>query len=143
MADIVHRDLNTAAGPSSASSARASAASDRRNQPPRTDLGTILLHWTTAVAFIVSLFTGIRIAADAVYAPVSHFLSPILPQGEVWTWHFLAGLTLFFCSSAYLIYMKRSGLAPRNALKKLRVMLMPTARKMRWEAVNIGLHWFV
>jgi hypothetical protein len=37
----------------------------------------------------------------------------------------------------------RSGLSARNALKKLRVMLMPVASKMRWQAVNIGLHWFV
>lgn len=146
MADIAHRDLNTSGQKetgSTASRTDASAARERRNQPPRTDLGTILLHWTTAIAFVVSLFTGIRIAADAISAPVSHWLSPILPQGEIWTWHFLAGFTLFFCTSAYLIYMKRSGLAPRNALKKLRVMLMPTARKMRWEAINIGLHWFV
>ena len=146
MADIVHRDLNApgAAQPAASSSREnASTARERRNQPPRSDVGTIVLHWTTMIAFVVSLFTGIRIAGDAINAPVSHFLSPILPQGEIWTWHFLAGFTLFFCTSAYLIYMKRSGLAPRNALKKLRVMLMPTARKMRWEALNIGLHWFV
>ena len=61
-----------------------------------------MLHWATAIAFIVSLFTGIRIAADALNAPVSHWLNPILPQGEIWTWHFLAGLTLFFCAAAYL-----------------------------------------
>jgi hypothetical protein len=39
--------------------------------------------------------------------------------------------------------MMRSGLAPRNALKKLRLMVMPTARRMKFEALNIGLHWFV
>src|SRR5438445_13302773 len=89
---------------------------DRANRPPRTDVGTLVLHWATAIAFTVSLFTGIRIAADALSAPVSKWLSPILPQGEIWTWHFLAGLTLFFCAAAYLIYMRRSGLAARNAL---------------------------
>jgi cytochrome b561 len=121
----------------------AAMPADRRNSPPRSDAGTIVLHWTTAIAFLVSLFTGVRIAADALHAPVSQWLSPILPQGEIWTWHFCAGLTLFFCASAYLIYMNRSGLSARNALKKLRVMLMPAARKMRWDAVNVGLHWFV
>ena len=55
----------------------------------------------------------------------------------------MAGLTLFFCASAYLVYINRSGLSPRNALKKLRIMLMPTARKMKFEALNVGLHWFV
>src|SRR4029077_5241632 len=74
---------------------------------------------------------------------LAQWLSPILPQGEMWTWHFFAGLALFFCSSAYLIYIMRSGLSPRNALKKIRIILMPVASKMRWQAVNIGLHWFV
>src|SRR6476661_6498296 len=97
------------------------------NQPPRTDVGTLVLHWTTAIAFTVSLFTGIRIAADALHAPVSKWLSPILPQGEIWTFHFYAGLTLFFCAAAYFIYMRRAALFSRNALKKTRVVVMPVA----------------
>jgi hypothetical protein len=96
-----------------------------------------------AVAFSINLLTGIRIAADALYAPVSKWVSPILPQGEIWTWHFLSGLMLFFASSAYVVYMWRSGLAHRNALVKTRVMLMPVAGKMRWSAVNVALHWFL
>ena len=116
---------------------------ERKNAPPRTDITTLILHWLTATTFLVSLFTGIRIAADAIYAPISKWLSPILPQGEIWTWHFFAGLTLFFCSSAYLFYMWRSGLAQRNALKKTRVLTMQAPGKLKWGAVNVVLHWFV
>src|SRR5215813_5514738 len=76
-----------------------------RGGPPRTDIGTILLHWTVAITMVVSLLTGIRIAADGLHAPFSKWLSPILPQGEIWTWHFMAGLTLIFCATAYLLYM--------------------------------------
>ncbi len=119
----------------------ASSTTDRQNEPPRTDIGTLVLHWATAIAFLVSLFTGIRIAADALNAPVSHWLNPVLPQGEIWTWHFLAGLTLFFCAAAYLVYVRRSGLANRNALKKTRVMVMPVASKMRFGGLNVLLHW--
>src|SRR6185503_14559434 len=134
MADIVARDELT---PGTAARPRGTArpAAERgqsAGQPPRTDVGTLVLHWATAIAFTVSLFTGIRIAADALNAPVSKWLSPILPQGEIWTWHFLSGLALFFCAAAYLIYMRRSGLAARNALKKTRVMAMPVAKKMRF-----------
>jgi cytochrome b subunit of formate dehydrogenase len=111
--------------------------------PPRTDLGTLTLHWATAIAFVVSLFTGVRIAADALHAPVSKWLSPILPQGEIWSWHFLAGLTLFFCGSAYVVYLMRSGLAQRNSLKKTRVLRMAAPAKMKWGAVNVALHWFL
>src|SRR5689334_5432192 len=95
-----------------------------RSGPPRTDIGTILLHWSVTIAMLVSLFTGIRIAADWPTNSFSHWLSPILPQGEVWTWHFMAGLALFFCASAYLLYMLRSGLQRRVATKKLRVFLL-------------------
>ena len=148
MADIVHaRDNLAANNPNSSKTVSKSqgnastSLAERPGQPPRTDVGTLTLHWVTAIAFIVSLFTGIRIAADALNAPVSHWLNPILPQGEIWTWHFLAGLALFFCAAAYLIYMRRSGLANRNALKKTRVVVMPAASKMRFGGLNVLLHW--
>jgi cytochrome b subunit of formate dehydrogenase len=114
-----------------------------RDEPPRTDVGTLILHWATAIALIVSLLTGIRIAADDFVAPVSKWLSPILPQGEIWSWHFLGGLVLFFCGSAYVAYLMRSGLSQRNSLKKTRVLTMPAPAKMKWGAVNVALHWFV
>src|ERR1044072_3138053 len=104
MADIVHgRDDLTTSSQSPSKKTRADAEEiTRAHQPPRTDVGPLTLHWVTAIAFLVSLFTGIRIAADALSAPVSHWLNPILPQGEIWTWHFLAGLTLFLAASAHL-----------------------------------------
>ena len=89
MADIVHaRDNLAANNPNSSktvskSRGNASTSLAERPGPPRTDIGTLTLHWVTAIAFIVSLFTGIRIAADALNAPVSHWLNPILPQGEI------------------------------------------------------------
>src|ERR1044072_7448574 len=143
MADIVHgRDDLTTSSQSPSKKTRADSEEiARADQPPRTDVGTLTLHWVTAIPFVVSLFTGIRIAADALSAPVSHWLNPILPQGEIWTWHFLAGLTLFFAASAYLAYVWRAGLASRNALKKTRVMVMPVSSKMRFGGLNVLLHW--
>ncbi|MDJ1159122.1 ethylbenzene dehydrogenase-related protein [Chelatococcus sp. SYSU_G07232] len=112
-----------------------------RSGPPRSDVGTILLHWLTAVAMVASLVTGLRIAADAPEAVISRALSPVLPQGEVWTVHVVAGLTLFFAAGAYVVYLRRSGLERRVALKKLRVFQLPAANRLRWGAVNVALHW--
>ena len=112
-------------------------------ESPKTDIGTLIIHWVTALAFIVSLFTGIRIASDALVAPVSKWLTPILPQGEIWTWHILSGLTLVVAATAYILYVMRSGLMARNALKKTRVLAMPAPRAMKWAAINVILHWFV
>src|SRR3954462_4848385 len=143
MADIVASDELTP-GPVARSRNSRRAIADRgaqANQPPRTDVGTLLLHWVTAIAFVVSLFTGIRIAAAALHAPVSKWLSPVLPQGQIWTFHFYAGLTLFFCAADYSVYMRRASLFSRNAFKKTRVMVMPVASKMRFGGLNVLLHW--
>jgi cytochrome b subunit of formate dehydrogenase len=142
MADIVHaRDDQSIVGAGRSAVPRQTGAADRRNERPRTDAGTLTLHWLVATAFIVSLLTGIRIAADSPTAVVSKWLSPILPQGEIWTWHFFSGLSLFFCGSAYLLYMRRSGLTRRVAFKKLRVFVLPAANKLRYGALNVVLHW--
>src|SRR3954464_5800179 len=120
MADIVARDELTL-GPVARSRSSDRPLTDRgsqANRPPRTDVGTLLLHWVTAIAFVVSLFTGIRIAADAVCAPVSKWLSPVLPQGQIWTFHLYAGLTLFFCAADAFVYMRRASLLSPKVFKK-------------------------
>jgi cytochrome b subunit of formate dehydrogenase len=124
----------------------ADAADFRRSQTPkspRSDFGTVLLHWTTAIAFLISLFTGIRIASDNPATVVSKWLIPILPQGEIWSWHFLAGLTLFFCAASYFLYMRRSALSRRAAPKRLKVLLLPVVNKLRFAALNVALHWLL
>ena len=76
MADIVHARDDLAANTRNSSKTSSSSPRDtttaspveRQDQPPRTDVGTLTLHWVTAIAFFVSLFTGIRIAADALEA---------------------------------------------------------------------------
>ncbi|HJP69917.1 MAG TPA: hypothetical protein VJ846_13555, partial [Sphingomicrobium sp.] len=94
MADIVHRDELATGGkrPNTGTAQGAETArTGRADRPPRSDVGTILLHWITALGFVVSLLTGIRIATFGWVLPsVSQGLSPIMPQGEMWTWHFFA-----------------------------------------------------
>jgi cytochrome b561 len=147
MTDVMQRKAAASAmrGPRSKERpADAPSPQGGRNAPPRSDVGTIVLHWATAIAFVVSLFTGIRMATFGQALPgPSQGLSPVLPQGEMWTWHFFAGLGLFFCASAYLVYLNRSGLGARNALKKVRIALLAVPRKLRWQAINVGLHWLV
>ncbi len=79
----------------------------RAERHPQTDTGTIVIHWIVAIAMVASLITGLRISADAPIARTAKFLAPLLPQGEVWTVHFVAGLSLFFGITAYLVYLVR------------------------------------
>lgn len=115
----------------------------RSGQSPRTDVGTILIHWTASIACFVTLATGLRLASDQEFSVVWRAIAPILPQGEIWSWHILSGLALTFGSTAYIVYMHRSGLAGRIAPNKLKVFASPAPRKMKWGAANVLLHWLL
>ncbi len=108
---------------------------------PRTDVGTILIHWTASIACIITLVTGLRLASDQEFSVVWRAIAPILPQGEIWSWHIVSGLALYFASTAYIVYMHRSGLKRRIALSKVQALTMPTPAKQKWGAVNVLLHW--
>jgi hypothetical protein len=112
-----------------------------KGAPPRTDTMTIVLHWVTAIGMVASLVTGLRIAADNPRAVISKWFEPILPQGEIWTVHFVAGLALFFCATAYALYMTRSGLANRISPKRVQVFMLTNASKLRWNAFNVSMNW--
>ena len=118
-----------------------SATFANRANTPRSDAGTVILHWVVAVAMTASLLTGLRISSDAPDAVISKALSPVMPQGEIWTVHFLSSITLIFATTAYLFYIARSGLRRRISLKKLRVLTLPVTPRLRWGAVNVALYW--
>jgi len=108
---------------------------------PRTDVGTILIHWIASIACIINLVTGLRLAADQEFSVVWRAIAPVLPQGEIWSWHIISGLGLTFASTTYIVYMHRSGLMRRIALDKLRALAMPAPRQAKWGAINVLLHW--
>lgn len=149
MSDVMsRRDLNPEPGVTLSFSpaptrSMQGAGGPKSADKPRSDLGTILLHWGVAIAMIVSLATGLRITADALDSVVARSLSPILPQGEIWTWHFVSSLALFVGSTAYVIYMMRARLGRRIAPARAAVLLMEAPARMRWNAVNVLLHWAI
>ena len=118
-------------------------AADGSGKAPRTDIGTLVIHWTVTIACIITLLTGLRLASDQEFSLVWRAIAPVLPQGEIWSWHIISGLALYFASTAYAVYMFRSGLKRRVALAKVRAMTMPVPRKTKWGAVNVLLHWAV
>ena len=118
-------------------------AADGSGKAPRTDIGTLVIHWTVTIACIITLLTGLRLASDQEFSLVWRAIAPVLPQGEIWSWHIISGLALYFASTAYAVYMFRSGLKRRVALAKVRALTMPVPRKTKWGAVNVLLHWAV
>ena len=117
------------------------AAADGSGKAPRTDIGTLVIHWTVTIACIITLVTGLRLASDQEFSLVWRAIAPVLPQGEIWSWHIISGLALYFASTAYAVYIHRSGLKRRIALAKVRALTLPVPRKTKWGAVNVLLHW--
>ena len=115
----------------------------RQKAWPRSDWFTVFLHWISVIAMLLSLFTGMRIAADALDAVIPKYFEPILPQGDMWTVHFFSALTFFFTATAYLVYLRLAHLFSRNSPAKLRVLALKAPARMKWGAVNVLLHWLL
>lgn len=121
--------------------AASETASGSVAERPRSDTGTIVLHWLAVILVVVSLLTGLRIAADTYGAVVAPALDFMLPNGEVWTFHVFAGLSLFACASAYVVYVFRAAVTKRNSPKRIKALTMNAPARYKWQAVNVALHW--
>ncbi|ASP35350.1 hypothetical protein CHH27_20655 [Labrenzia sp. VG12] len=123
---------------------RASARRPDDKAPPvRSDIGTILLHWTLVVAIVASLVTGLRLSTDAEHAWFSKLFEPILPQGEIWTWHYLSAIFVLALIFAYGAYMSLARLKRRISSKKMVVLTLPASTKLRLSAVNVIAYWIL
>ena len=111
----------------------------------RTDFGTFLLHWTMVIAMVLTMITGFRITWDSLdpfFSGFGRWLNPILLQGDIWTIHFISACVMFACASAYVIYMARAALFGRNALARMKLMVLKQApMKLKWQGFNVSMHW--
>src|SRR5215207_875609 len=71
---------------------------------PSTDAVLVLFHWSAAVALVLSLLTGLRIAADDAGATVSRWVAAVSLQGSVHWLHNIAGLALAAAALGYFVY---------------------------------------
>ncbi|MEO9528125.1 ethylbenzene dehydrogenase-related protein [Roseibium sp.] len=127
----------------SSKSAPPNNAARPRDRAPgvRSDIGTIVLHWTLVVAIFVSLLTGLRLSSDAEGAWFSTLFEPILPQGEIWTWHYVSAIFVLALIFAYAAYMSLARLKRRVSSKKIVVLTLPANTRLRLAAVNVIAYW--
>jgi hypothetical protein len=108
---------------------------------PKTDYGTIILHWLLAIATAVAFLTGLRIATEAPDRTWINLLDLVLPRSDVWVPHMQAAVLIVAVSLAYAIYVIRSGLTRRIALDKSRLYGLFGRKKARLGALGVMLTW--
>jgi hypothetical protein len=111
---------------------------------PKTDLGTIILHWLLVGALLGAVATGLRIAGEAPNHGWIAALGGVLPRSGIWTGHLRSALMLIVVAIAYPVYMWRAALLPRirfdrARLDAVRLRGLPHSR-YRWAAVNVVLN---
>ncbi|MEO8317384.1 MAG: ethylbenzene dehydrogenase-related protein [Bradyrhizobium sp.] len=107
----------------------------------KTDYGTIILHWLFVAAFVIALFSGLRIATESPERTWINLFDAVLPQQRVWTAHMQAAVVLVAVALAYTVYMIRSGLGRRVQLDKVRLRGLFGRGQARLSAVNALLYW--
>ena len=117
-------------------------ATGPQRQRLRTDIATVLLHWTFVLLLGTSVVTGLRIAADAADATWSRWLSPLLLQGEVSIWHVWSALGFVMAIVAYVVFLAWARLTPRVVLDASRIRaLWSRDHRTRWQSINVGIYW--
>ena len=82
----------------------------------RTDAFTFILHWGLVAAVVLSLLTGLRIAADydgSAAGAISSKLGWLLPKGAVIEWHIWSSWALTFIAISYAAFVWRARQAHR------------------------------
>jgi hypothetical protein len=106
-----------------------------------TDYGTVILHALLIVTFVVLMATGLRIATDDPDAQWLAALDPILPVGNLWFHHLIAGAALAAVLAGYACYIWLARLTTRVQLDKARFLAILRPGRTRWAALNVVVYW--
>jgi cytochrome b subunit of formate dehydrogenase len=113
-----------------------------RHARPRTDIGTILLHWALVALLTVSVLTGLRIATASPHdLGWLELLDTLLPQAFVWTAHMPAAVGFFGLALAYTFYIRGAALTRRIRLDRVRLIALLRGGPGRWNALNTVVTW--
>lgn len=108
---------------------------------PSTSALVVALHWIVVAATILSLLTGIQIAADAPEAMISAWLRPITLEGDVHHLHLASSMALVSVAAAYLAYLFHA--------RRLGTFKLPASRRqadtarLKWRRRNVRLYQFM
>lgn len=110
---------------------------------PKTDLGTVVLHWSCVSLFGILVATGLRIASDEQGFRWLGFLDNTLISEDIWFYHMIAGWGLSAVAIAYAGYISNARLFSRIKLDRIRIIGLFGPLRMRLASLNVlGYWWF-
>ncbi len=108
---------------------------------PRTDVGTVLLHWAVVGAIVVLALSGLRYISDDGDVAMVREIDAYLPANSVWLIHIGAGYVLTLIMVAYALYISKARLGDRIKLNAARIQGLFGTAKARWSVINIMMIW--
>ena len=115
---------------------------NRQGSIEKTDVMTVVLHWTLVIALLASLGTGLRISADAEDSVWASMLNAVLLQGDVMRWHVWAAYALTLVAVGYVAFLVRARIQSRVALDSTLMRGLKAAdRTVSWKSINVILYW--
>jgi cytochrome b subunit of formate dehydrogenase len=108
---------------------------------PRTDVGTVFLHWVVVIAIGVLLLTGLRFTSDDLHHLWLRDFDQQLWSNDLWEHHMIAGLALTAALGAYASYMSKARLIDRIRLNAARLQGLFGPPKTRGASINVLLLW--
>ncbi len=113
-------------------------------QRPKSDLGTILLHWLIVAALLSAAVTGLSIAAaDNPNLWAVRYFGFLLPGENIWFWHLSFGIGVLSSFVAYVIYIRRAKLLSRIHFSGARFTTLIQNRRSLSAAFNVLLYWIL
>jgi hypothetical protein len=111
-------------------------------QRPKSDLGTILVHWLIVAALLSAAITGLGIAAgDNPDLWAVRDWGFLLPGENLWPWHLFFGMALLSSLLTYAVYIKRAQLVSRVRFNASRFHALIRGGRSRWATLNVLLYW--
>jgi hypothetical protein len=108
---------------------------------PKSDLGTVLLHWLLVVFVAVQIGTGLRIAShEPSLAWLTH-LDLILPRENLWYWHLIGALGFTAVFASYIAYVIAARLGQRSRLDRSRLSSLGRGGSARWTTLGLVVLW--
>jgi hypothetical protein len=113
-------------------------------QKPKSDIGTVIIHWLIVVTLVGAAISGLAISSvDNPELSIVSFFSFLLPKENVWLLHLTFSIGLIASLVAYVAYIRRANITDRVRFGPGRMRALILGGRPRWSSINLLLYWFL